>query len=162
MCQNYPQHRSLTFVNVLCCQVLNLWCHVNKWAKQVSFDIVLRCFVFLAWPLSMEFIMLLCYMFLWTDISFHSRTGCLVVGIGGKTQIQTAHIINRNFPSQPFTLGAWFRNLEKCIISFRPQGLFSVGQHWFTEGYKCSSEDSLWLVKRNRFTESGGCSVMCF
>lgn len=73
--------------------------------------------------------MLLCYMFLRTDTSFHSRTGCLVVGIGGKTQIQTAHIINRNFPSQPFTLGAWFRNLEKCIISFRPQGFFSVGQH---------------------------------
>lgn len=56
-------------------------------------------------------------------MSFHSRTGYLVVGMGGKTQIHTAHILNRSFSSEPFTLSAWFRNLERCIISFRPQGL---------------------------------------
>lgn len=44
----------------------------------------------------------------------------------GKAQIKTAHIINRNFPSEPFALGVWCGNLERCAISFRPQGLHLV------------------------------------
>ena len=87
-------------------------------------------------------------MFLWTDISFHFRTGCLGVELEGRCKIQLT-VSTGTFPGSHLLLVyVWFGNLERCITPFRPQGLqFSVLQHWFTEGHKCSSQDSLWLVR---------------
>lgn len=85
-------------------------------------------------------------MFLWTDMSLHLRTGYLVVGLEGRCKIQLT-VSTGTFPVSHLLL-VWFGNLERCVTPFRPQGLqFSVLQHWFTEGHKCSSQDSLWLVR---------------
>ena len=45
----------------------------------------------------------------------------LVVGGGGKTQIQTTHIPTGTFPRSP-SLSVQFRNLERYIIFFRARG----------------------------------------
>lgn len=152
--------------NVLCLEFFNLIWHVNSWAKQASnLILVLRCFISLARPSRMEFTIQLCCMFSRTYTSFHSRTGYLVIGMRGKTQIHALTLSTGTFPvSQPFTLSAWFRNLERCMISFRPQGLHLVycSVNLLKGIDTLSSQDSLWLVRSNSFTERSWCLVMCF
>lgn len=56
-------------------------------------------------------------MFLGTDTPFPSRTGDLVAGIGGQTQIPIARAGTRNLPSEPVIPGTRFRNVERCVVS---------------------------------------------